>query len=201
MVSSSNNNQKWKVLFFILLALNIIGIGVIGYTVYPLFAPVSEPTPSHHQTQPDMEAPPFYIHATKETITESINQYTTNFDEPFTILLDDYVEFATETSLFGMDVSIHATFEPIVEQDGNLLLKQQTISFGILQIPNEYALQYIAHMNELPDWIIVHPKQELIYIDIKNAPSELGVAVQFEQFNLKEDEIIMRLYVDKPEIP
>ena len=100
-------------------------------------------------------------------------------------------------SIFSLKcLSLHAQFEPTVESNGNLLLKQSTISFGILQIPNEYALQYIANAIELPDWVFVHPSEELIYIDLEAAQFNENFQVPFEQFDLTNNEIILQLHVN-----
>lgn len=196
--NKKNYSLLWKILFFSLLSMNIVFFSVFGFILYPLLKPVSEQELPDSQPPLEMAKAPFYIHATKESITETLNLFLDNADEDkFTILLDDYVLFKTEIAILGMNVTLHVKFEPSVVDNGNLLLKQKSISFGILQIPNEYALQYIANTLELPNWVSVHPNEEIIYIDIHDAQINSNFLVQFEQFNLTENEIIMQLYVNK----
>lgn len=197
--NKQNDSLRWKILFFSLLAVNIVFFTILGFILYPLLKPVSE------QSLPDVQSPhptadaPFYIYATKENITQTLNSFLDNPNEDgneFTILLDDYVEFKTEIPVFGMGVMLHAKFEPSVVDNGNLLLKQQSISFGLIQIPNEYALQYIANTIELPTWVSVHPTDELIYIDINNAQINPNFHVQFERFDLTANEIVLELFMN-----
>lgn len=201
-MQESTNKQSyrllWPILFFSLLAVNIIFFSILAVILYPLFKSVPEQDLSEIQPLPELAEAPFYIYATKENITETINSFLDHPDEnEFTILLDDFVEFKTDITMFGMGVSLHAKFEPTVVDNGNLLLKQQSISFGILQIPNEYALQYIANTLDLPDWVSVHPNDEVIYIDIQNAQTNSNFTVQFDQFDLVENKIVLQLYVHK----
>lgn len=191
-----NQSLLWKVLFFSLLMMNFIFISLLGFILYPLFIPVAERDIPDTTPPVLMTEEPFYIHASKESIARTINSFLDSPGNEFTISLDDYVEFSTEIAVLGMGVNLHAKFEPAVVDDGNLLLKQQSISFGILQIPNEYALQYIANTIELPSWVSVHPNEEIIYVDLHNAPINPKFSVQFEQFNLLENEIVLQLYVN-----
>lgn len=199
MQDSTNKPSKsllWKVLFFSLLAMNIIFLSLLGAILYPLLKPIPGQERPIIQPLPETAEAPFYIYATKENITETLNSFLDSPENEFTISLDDYVEFTTELAILGMGVTLHATFEPLVVDDGNLLLKQHAISFGILQIPNEYALQYIANTLELPDWVTVLPNDEVIYIDIQSAQMNSNFFVQFEQFDLVENEIILQLYMN-----
>jgi len=183
-------------LFFVLLVINLIFISLVTYITYPLFKTVPErPIPEAYE-QLETNVAPFYIYATKENISTTINSFFEDSDEQFTILLDDYVSFSTEIPVFGMDVLLQTKFEPSVEQNGNLILTQHSISLGVIQIPNEYALQYIANTIDLPDWVFVRPKEELIYIDVNNADFKGDFHVQFDRFDLAQNEIILQVYAN-----
>lgn len=194
--SSRDKRNKWKVLFFSLLVFNIICLAIVSYNLYPLFKPVAEQELAKSQIPSETKEEAFYIYATKESITETVNSYLETREDSVTISLDDSINLFIELPLFGMDVSLHAQFDPFVEPNGNLLLKQRAISFGMLQIPNEYALQYIANTIDLPDWVFVRPDEELIYIDLNHAQFGTNFQVSFEQFDLTQKDIILQLHVN-----
>lgn len=181
--------------FFILLAFNILCISVISYLVFPLFKQVPEHEPSS-QTPLITESEPFYLYAGKETIAHTINSFLRDTGESVAIALNDYIVLNADIAIFGLDVSLQAQFEPIVDSSGNLLLKQRSVSFGFFDLPNEYALQYMANAIDLPPWVYIQPQQESIYIDLLDAQFDTKVQLQVEQFDLIEDEIIFLLHFD-----
>ncbi|HZW68351.1 MAG TPA: YpmS family protein [Pseudogracilibacillus sp.] len=195
--SQKHNKGSWKVLFFIMLALNLLFISVSVYIIYPLVKPVAEDDELISMPPLTSAGTPIYIHATKENITGVVESFLreNQEEESFTILLDDTVDFLTDASLFGLELSLEARFEPIVEPDGNLSLKQKAISFGRIQIPNEYALKYIANSFDLPPWVHIRPSEEMIYLDLHAAQVGKEYFVKVNKFDLTNDELIFEVHI------
>lgn len=195
--SQKHNKGIWKVLFFIMLALNLLFISVIAFIIYPLVKPVSEDEELVSSPPLLKTETPIFIHATKENISTLVESFLkeNQDEESFTILLDDTVHFLTDASLFGLDLSLKATFDPIVEPNGNLTLKQKAISFGRLQIPNEYALKYMANTFDLPAWVQIRPYEEIIYLDLNAAQVGKDYFVKVNTFDLIDDELIFELHI------
>lgn len=184
---------KWKLLFITLLTVNIFTILLLIGVGYKLFKPTGEREfPEVHMETNESESP-FYIHTSKEKLSSIINHFLNESETDFTILLDEYVELFGETQMLGMTISLHSQFEPIVEPNGNLLLKQRTVSFGLLQIPNHYALQYIKNILTLPEFVSIYPYEETIYIDSEKLTLGDSLKVKVSQFDLEQNEIVFAL--------
>lgn len=184
---------KWKLLFITLLTVNIFTILLLIGVGYKLFKPTGEREfPEVHMETNESESP-FYIHTSKEKLSSIINHFLNESETDFTILLDEYVELFGEIQMLGMTISLHSQFEPIVEPNGNLLLKQRTVSFGLLQIPNHYALQYIKNILPLPEFVSIYPYEETIYIDSEKLTLGDSLKVKVSQFDLEQNEIVFAL--------
>ena len=86
-------------------------------------------------------------------------------------------------------------FDPIVREDGNLILKQSSVEIGKLNIPPSTVLKLLKDSMKLPPWMIVRPKEEELFIDFGALPISGDLDVKAKEFNLDKDEIILEITI------
>jgi uncharacterized protein YpmS len=86
-------------------------------------------------------------------------------------------------------------FDPIVEPDGNLRLVQTGVEVGKLEIEPEPVLKLLKDSVAFPEWMIVRPDEEDVYIDLSRIPMKSNVEVRAKEFNLEQDEITLEILV------
>lgn len=186
--------RKWKTLFITLAALNIIGI----ITVFLLISlPVKdEPISEKLVENEDIE---FQVHANREDLNLLIAQYLEK--EGFTgiinyeVLLTDEVELFGTVKMFGRDVELKLTFEPIAQKNGDLVLVQKTISLGQMGLPVSYVMNFINKQFKTPDWVTIQPNQKQIYVSLQNMKLKSDIKVKAKKFDLENDDISFILSV------
>jgi len=117
---------------------------------------------------------------------------------PVKMYVDQEVKLQSTLTVFEMDLPITMTFEPSIE-DGNLLLKQKTVEVGMLDIPPKTALKLLKDSVDLPDWMVIQPKEEQIYLNLTKMNVPLGEKlkghVQAKEFNLRDNRIILDIVI------
>lgn len=186
--------RKWKTLFIALAALNIIGI----ITVFLLISlPVKdEPISEKLVKNDDIE---FQVHANREDLNLLIAQYLE--EEGFTgiinyeVLLTDEVELFGTVKMFGREVEMKLTFEPIAQKNGDLVLVQKSISLGQMGLPVSYVMNFINKQFKTPDWVTIQPNEKQIYVSLQNMKLKSDIKVKAKKFDLKNDDISFILSV------
>ncbi|TYR81168.1 DUF2140 family protein [Priestia megaterium] len=184
--------KKWKVLFLGLLSLNIIlAIVIISF----IFQPVEDVNPSpSKEVKGDAE---LTILAKKEDLNVLIDKYLKREfkDQPlnYDITLTDVVRVDGTIEVFGDDIDIRMTFEPVVQENGDIELEQQSLSIGKLQLPVRTVLRYVNNNFKLPEWVTIDPKNESVYVALQEMKLETDFNVQVKKFDLKNDDIRVRL--------
>lgn len=184
--------KKWKTLFIALLGINVLGaILIIAF----IFQPVDKanPTPSE-KVEGDAE---LTILAKKADLNVLIDKYLKkefkNQPLNYKITLTDVVRVDGTIQVFGDDINIRMTFDPIVQKNGDIVLEQQSLSVGKLQLPVRTVLRYVNNNFALPEWVTIDPKNESVYVALQQMKLESDFAVKVQKFDLKNDDIRVRL--------
>lgn len=184
--------KKWKILFIALLGINVLGaILIIAF----IFQPVDKvnPTPSE-KVEGDAE---LTILAKKADLNVLIDKYLKkefkNQPLNYKITLTDVVRVDGTIQVFGDDINIRMTFDPIVQKNGDIVLEQQSLSVGKLQLPVRTVLRYVNNNFALPEWVTIDPKNESVYVALQQMKLESDFAVTVQKFDLKNDDIRVRL--------
>lgn len=186
--------NRWKIAFF---SLAIIVISTIIVTAMLLFQndeqQLTRKKPSNDGT------PIFFVHTSKERLNDYVqSQLQTltynrdNFD--FTIELNDYVYVAGYLTIFDQKLHFRMQLQPIVQPDGNLMLKQQYFYIGKLPIPSKQVLKTIRSSVELPNWIEVSPEKGVIYINFERMKVNRNLHIKVEKLDLKNDDLRFEIY-------
>ncbi|WP_033541461.1 YpmS family protein [Planococcus sp. CAU13] len=184
----------WRAAFIILLAVNILA--VIGFVFY-----VTIPAKDHVSYQAEKrayaEGNTLTVRTSKADFEGIANNYIREAMKdqpiPLTLSVDDDVSLSTELQVFSMTLPILLKFEPLVQDDGNLLLEQKSVNVGMLDIPPESALKLLRDSVTLPEFMEVNPASEEILLRLTEIPLDDGISVRAESFNLEEDDIRLRV--------
>lgn len=202
MTTKGKKRNIWKWLFFSLLTLNVLFIGWIVTLYYgdpetPIFQLADEA-----REEEDLE---FHIETNKKNLNNLINRYLEELtkDEAisYSVLLDKKVRLAGNIHAFGQEIPATIVLEPMVQKNGDLLLKLESISLGRLQLPNRRVLEYIDSNYNMPDWIQVHPDREDIYVAITDITKNRQVKVKAEAFDLENDHISFSIHARYESLP
>lgn len=188
-------NRKWKHLFFLLLAINIIvTIGVLILVNLPVKDTL--PPESDGVTSQDVQ---FQIQTNKADLNKIINHYIEEegLKSPidYKIILQDEVELFGTMKVFTQDIEMKLTFEPESLQNGDLILKQKSISIGQIQLPVPFVLKFVRDQYDFPEWVSIQPNDELVYVSLQNMELKSDIQVRVNKFDLKNDDILFTLMV------
>jgi uncharacterized protein YpmS len=105
------------------------------------------------------------------------------------------VELMGSVPVFTSNLDFKLDFEPKALENGDILLKQKSISVGQLNLPVSYVLKVIRDSYNFPEWVKIQPTDELIYVSLQDMKLKSDIKVRANEFNLKEDNISFRLLV------
>jgi uncharacterized protein YpmS len=187
--------SKWKGLFFGLLALNVVFVIVILTALFKV--PTEErsnPIPFPEQTGVELK-----VVSSKSELTKLINNYlkkeSKNNPLDYEVILNEEVLLIGSITAFNRELHLEMKFNPIVTPEGNLVLEQETISLGQLMLPVPFVLTYIKENYILPKWVTIDPKEELIFVSVREMDIKSDVDVRVDTFNLETDDISFKLIV------
>src|SRR5699024_9163657 len=193
----TNKRDLWRKRFFILAIINaVVFVGLIFYLYSPVPSKKFDIREKQWETKTGTE---FVIRTSKQNLNYLVNAYLDKLlsqtKQNFTVVLDEDVELYGELPVFSTTVPLLIRFDPIVQDNGDIALKQKSISVGQLKLPNKKIMQYVDRFLPTPEWIIIDPKEEEIYIKITEMDIQSNLDVKIEQFDLAKNNIAIRLRV------
>jgi uncharacterized protein YpmS len=189
--------NKWKLAFLIL-------SGIITALVLILFVMASMPV-EREQEKPDQgnqltgNYVAFDISTNRVDLNKVINHYLE--EEGFTgpidyqVFVTDEVELYGAFPLFGQHLQMLLTFEPQALENGDLVLKQKSVSLGTLSLPVSRVMKIIQSNYKLPEWVAIHPGEETVYVSLTEMELKSDIKVRANTFDLKRDDISFTLLV------
>lgn len=187
--------NKWKLGFFVILGIDIIFLAGISYL---LLTPKSYKNTSK-VTEPAGKYVPLMVQSNKEDLNRLINYYLT--EEASDSPIDYQVHLGNEVELYGKmpflmeQLNMKLTFEPEALKNGNLVLKQKSMSIGRLHLPVARVLHFIKENYQLPSGVDVQPSQKEIYINMQKMKLKSKMKVKVEKFDLKKNQIAFKILV------
>lgn len=188
--------KKWKQLFFILLAVNIIGVlSIITFVFWPS-KDTEYPPRSKITSEPSSE---FVVRTTKENLNDLVNAYLeqllNNTQHQYSISLEEDVHLIGELPVFSTTVPLSVHLEPLIQDNGDVILKQKSISIGLLSLPNRKIMEYIEQYLPVPEWVTVNPKEEEIYVAVSEMDIRSNFKVGVENFDLDANDLAFRIRI------
>ncbi|SDK17831.1 YpmS family protein [Sediminibacillus albus] len=196
MSETKPKHKNWKVWFYSLAGINAV---VIILLLFLIFIPSwSNPTLDWEELEKTPGAE-FTVQSSKDNLSELVNAYIDQMFNDATgkydVSLEDDVEFTGSLKAFSTDIPFSIRLEPIVQENGDLILKQKDISLGLLYLPNRKVLEYLNKSYPTPDWVVVNPENETIYIAVTQIDMKSNFKVKAEKFDLENDDISFKIKV------
>ena len=186
---------KWKTLFFTLLAGNIVVVSLIFILMnWPI-----KDKPLSGTLDENKKEIQFEVKTTRDDLTQFINQYlerkglTESYH--YEVFLTDEVELYGKLPFFNREVDLKLTFKPITKENGDLILKQESISIGTIRLPVSYVMNFIDQRYNTPKWVDIQPDSQSIYVSLHEMKWKSNVQVKAKNFDLEKNDISFLLSV------
>lgn len=190
------HRYKWKRAFFILFGFNILFFLLIAGLI---FWPVSESDYDTEQHEIPYDSSEFVVRTTKENLNELVNAYIdqvlTGTKHNYRVELDEDVHLIGELPVFSSTVPLSVHFEPIVQENGDLILQQRSISVGLLELPNQRIMDYMERHLPMPDWVTINPEEEEIYVAVTDMEIRSNFVVGVENIDLAGNNLAFKINV------
>ncbi|WP_096272888.1 YpmS family protein [Paucisalibacillus globulus] len=196
MENNKKNKNKWKRYFYTLLLLNISVLLIIGLLI---FWPVNQSVVPFSEHDATHESSEFIIRTTKKNLNELINAYMYEYlkdsKHQYRVSLEEDVHLIGELPVFSTTVPIQVHLEPIVQDNGDVILKQKSISLGLMELPNKKIMEYMDKYLPVPKWVSINPEEEEIYVAVTQMDIKSNFRVSVEQMDLEANNLAFKLNV------
>lgn len=187
--------NRWKVSFFLLAG----GVAAaLAYLIILIGTP-AESAPLPNDERSDQSGNYLTVNATRADFEGIANTYIKQALKkeplPITMEVGDDIILSSELTVFSYTLPVIMHFDPVVREDGNLILKQSSVEIGQLNIPPSTVLKLLKDSVKLPPWMIVRPKEQELFIDLGALPLSDDIHVRAKTFNLAKDEIILEVSI------
>jgi uncharacterized protein YpmS len=187
--------NKWKKGFLLLLGINILIIILVSSLI---LIPSNE-NRKMDQKESNKDTVSFYIKSNKNDLNQLINHYlkkeVAGSPADYEVKLGNEVELYGEIPFFSEKLDMKLAFEPLALENGDLLLKQRSISIGRLHLPVATVLQFIRDNYKLPHGVDIRPNQKFIYVHMSQLKLKSDIKVKVNKFDLQKDNIAFTLLV------
>ncbi|MGI8313532.1 YpmS family protein [Halobacillus mangrovi] len=190
-------NNKWRTSFWLLALVNI---GIIAWLLSLVFLPSSYTLVNVDKEKQSSDAE-FTIVSTKKNLEQLANEYLgelstqTVFD--YSITLDRNVTLTGNIKAFEQTIPIKVELNPVVQENGDLILEQERISLGQLPLPNKKVLEFVKDNYNLPEWVVVNPNEENIYVGVTQMETASNFNVRVDRFNLNSNQLAFKISVPR----
>lgn len=191
------HKTKWKQIFFILLTVDIV---ILLLFLGLIFWPVAKTDIAPPNVTDQQAGSEFVVRTSKENLNELVNAYINQLlhdtEHQYSVSLkEDDVHLIGELPVFSTTVPLSVHMEPHVQDNGDVILKQKSISIGLLELPNKKIMEYLKKYLPMPEWVTVDPKEEEIYVAVTEMEIRSNFQVAVEQFDLKNNDIAIKIKI------
>ena len=194
-VKVKKKTNKWKIAFFVLIA---ILIGSIIF-VYMRITSIREPQLPQVLSEINQSESSFQVSLNKAQANAIVNDFLTDFqkdsDFKFEFVLQKQALFTGTFKVLGEDVRFYLYFNPKVEDNGDVTLKASSVSIEKLELPIHEILKHVEKNYKLPDWVQVKSSDNSIILHLSNFKTENGISFSANKFDLIDDEIVFTVYL------
>lgn len=187
--------NRWKIAFFVLFGL--ICAGFIALFIFIESPGDSAPLPSVKHSSG--EGSVLSVKASRDDVEALANNYLRKAMKgeplPVTIEIAEDLILYSELTVFGITVPVYMHFDPMVLEDGNIILEQSSMEIGKVNIAPSTVLKVLRDSINLPPWMIVRPKEEEIFINLSELPVSGKLEIRAKTFNLAEDNIELEVTI------
>jgi uncharacterized protein YpmS len=187
--------NKWKIGFLILLGINLLfAIIMLSLVMFPSDGPKE----SQLKGSKDEDVS-FHVKSNKTDLNKLINHYLKEeaADSPieYQVILGEEVELYGTLPFFSEELNMKLTFKPSALENGDLVLKQKSMTIGRLHLPISYVLNFISENYKIPKGVDIRPKGKLIYVNMQQLKLKSDIKIKANKFDLKKDDIAFTILV------
>lgn len=195
-VQEKKKGSNWKKLFFALLTLNVITLSII---IALVFWPVDATDITYNDELTSKHSSEFVVRTTKKNLNELVNAYIEKLTEgtkhSYSISLEEDVHLLGELPVFSTTVPLSVHLVPFVQENGDVILKQKSISVGLLQLPNKKILEYMGKFLPMPKWVTIDAKEEEIYVAVTDMDIKSNFKVAVESLDIEANNLAFRINI------
>lgn len=189
---------SWKKAFLSLVIINMLTVLVF---VGLMFLPINQPKDMKKGISKNNESPSLFVAAKKKDLNVLINEFiekeNANGPIDYKVWLEEEVELYGTLPVFNNEVEMKLTFQPKALKNGDIVLAQNTISIGKLELPTRYVMNFIKKNYLFPKWVEIFPNERLIYIHLTDIELKNQLSIHAETFDLKNDDISFSLIINQ----
>jgi len=187
--------NKWKIGFLVLLGINLLfAIIILSLVMVP-----SEGSQTSKLKRPIDEHVSFHVKSNKNDLNKLINHYlneeVADSSIDYRVLLGDEVELYGTLPFFSEELNMKLTFKPSALENGDLVLKQKSMTIGNLHLPISYVLSFISENYKIPKGVDIRPKAKQIYVHMQQLKLKSDIKLKADKFDLKKDDIAFTILV------
>lgn len=187
---------RWKYAFFILLAIMVIVPIIVGTLIFmgdKQGDNSSRDVAMHGEPIFDIESSKSQLNfLIKEQLAELKSGRNPKFD--YNVTLKENVQVKGYFTFFTNEVQFTMDFKPQVLDNGDLLLREESIKLGALKLPGSKILEFINGSTDLPPWVEINDKEETILLKLTQIKLKDQLFIKAESFDLEEDNIRFKVY-------
>ena len=188
--------NPWKAAFLFLVAVLIGGFLLLFTRLTQERENVSQIIAENVVREGD---PVITINSNKEQVNHFVDFYLADLqkdaEQQYQFVLKNEALLTGEFDLLGFPVSFYLYFDPFVMANGNIQLKAKSLSIGALGLPINQVLKMIQNNSEIPEWIDIQPKEEMIILRLDQFELKNGMFFRADKINLVDNEIQLNVYL------
>ena len=188
--------NKWKIAFFALAGTILF---VIILVVYLATKPVDDVNLTKSSESDAAEGNVLVVQTTTKEFESISKKFLKDAAKgsplPIDFTVSEDIQLKSKLTVFYTEIPITMNFEPIVDESGNITLKQTGMNVGLLNIPPETTMKIMKDTVEFPSWITVNPNKAEIYVDLSRLNIASGSRVRAKELDLPNDKILLEIIV------
>lgn len=188
--------NPWKAAFLFLVAVLIGGFLLLFTRLTQERENVSQIIAENVVREGD---PVITINSNKEQVNRFVDFYLADLqkdaEQQYQFVLKNEALLTGEFDLLGFPVSFYLYFDPFVMANGNIQLKAKSLSIGALGLPINQVLKMIQNNSEIPEWIDIQSKEEMIILRLDQFELKNGMFFRADKINLVDNEIQLNVFL------
>lgn len=192
MVKKKQVSYYWKVAFFSLLAIIVIGCGI---GVYMASQPGDTQVQSNESLTKDDDGIQVSLNRQQATtlISSYLNKTIGKSKIKFDFELGEQAELRGTFDQLPIPVDFSLYFKPIVLENGNIKLKATKLLIGKLHLPIRIILGFIDQTKMLPKIVTIHPKDKEMILNLNQLTFDSGMKVTAKDIDLQNNQLTFNI--------
>ncbi|MFJ5563609.1 YpmS family protein [Lysinibacillus xylanilyticus] len=187
--------NKWKFAFFALAGTVLFAILLVVFLATRPVDGVNFAESSKDESE--VKGNVLVVQTTTKELESISKKYLKDAGSPLPLdfTIGDDIKLSSTLKVFYTEIPISMNFDPIVDEKGNIILKQTGMNVGLLNIPPETTMKIMRDTVDFPSWITINPNKAEIYIDLSRINIASGSRIKAKELDLPKDKILLELIV------